>query len=505
MSTNNENNLNYKVFSLSKGGRRTASPTSLSELLVGSLFVGKSFYPRFVSHLNNSLYSIWRIEELAKRDLTANAYEKENIDKQIANKLFASFRQRLTKALKVDKNKTTEKELYEICSSVFGFLSKAKEQTESCRIILAPSNELKSIQSKIQRDLSYINVHSSAFGFAINRSAFDCANFHILGHDKKIELLVNLDIKNFFGSVLSRDLTSALMAHGFDKDYTNHILHNSTVLFTQQNAIKLMVDACFSLLNWGYVQHFFSGTMVSQLPLYMRGHPVISSSTIFKTFLSKYVGWIIGIAIKNKWIDKESVFDAFKDLLNLGSQIKLGSRFLPQGSPTSPTLSNLAVKRMDYRLAGFAQKHGAIYSRYADDMSFTWTERMGKKRINIFISSVQGIIKNHGFELNNKKTRIMGTGSRMDIVGYIINSGRPTVSSKYIEAVRAEILGMNSVSSKHKNLLSFQSKLESIRGKISFIQSACPEKAQKLLAIFSKLSPPSGSETRRIEVSLDHE
>ena len=93
----------------------------------------------------------------------------------------------------------------------------------------------------------------------------------------------------------------------------------------------------------------------------------------------------------------------------------------------------------------------------------------------------------------------------MDIVGYIINSGKPTVSSKYIEAVRKEILSLNSATTKHKSLLNYQNSLESIRGKISFIQSACPEKAQKLLAIFSKLSPPSGSETRRIEVSLDHE
>ena len=505
MSTHNENNLNYKVFSLPKSGRRTASPTSLSELLIGSLFVGKSFYPRFVSHLNNSLYSIWRIEEIAKRDLTTNVYEKEKIDKHIAEKLFVSFRQKLSKALKADKNKTTEKELYEICSSVFGFLSKAKEQTENCRIILAPSNELKAVQSKIQRDLSYINVHSSAFGFAINRSAFDCANFHLLGHYKKIELLVNLDIKNFFGSVLSSDLTNALSAHGFDKDNTKYILHNSTILFTQKNAIKLMVDACFSLLNWNCVHKFFSEQMTSQLPAYMRGNSVLRSSTVFKSFLSKYICWIIETAIKNKWIDKSSVFDAFKDLLNLGSQIKPGHRFLPQGSPTSPTLSNIAVKRMDYRLTGFAQKHGAIYSRYADDMSFTWTERMGKKRINIFISSIQGIIKNHGFELNNKKTRILGTGGRMDIVGYIINSGKPTVSSRYIEAVRKEILSLNSATTKHKSLLNYQSSLESIRGKISFIQSACPEKAQKLLALFNKLSPPSGSETRRIEVSLDHE
>lgn len=45
---------------------------------------------------------------------------------------------------------------------------------------------------------------------------------------------------------------------------------------------------------------------------------------------------------------------------------------LPQGAPTSPRLSNLINYELDARLDGWAQKVGAIYTRYADDITFSF-------------------------------------------------------------------------------------------------------------------------------------
>jgi retron-type reverse transcriptase len=46
---------------------------------------------------------------------------------------------------------------------------------------------------------------------------------------------------------------------------------------------------------------------------------------------------------------------------------------VPQGAPTSPRLSNLVNYRLDCRLAAMANKLGAGYSRYADDLTFSFT------------------------------------------------------------------------------------------------------------------------------------
>jgi len=40
---------------------------------------------------------------------------------------------------------------------------------------------------------------------------------------------------------------------------------------------------------------------------------------------------------------------------------------LPQGSPTSPVISNILCATLDRRLNGLAKKFGATYTRYADD------------------------------------------------------------------------------------------------------------------------------------------
>ena len=49
----------------------------------------------------------------------------------------------------------------------------------------------------------------------------------------------------------------------------------------------------------------------------------------------------------------------------------LRDRHLPQGAPTSPALSNLAAFRLDRRLAALADAHGAVMTRYADDLAFS--------------------------------------------------------------------------------------------------------------------------------------
>ncbi len=82
---------------------------------------------------------------------------------------------------------------------------------------------------------------------------------------------------------------------------------------------------------------------------------------------------------------------------------------LPQGGVTSPALSNLALLKLDRRLSGFTSRRNIVFTRYADDMTFSTNNR------SVLINSYQTIlliIQSEGFEVNKKKIRFIGTRSQ---------------------------------------------------------------------------------------------
>ena len=96
---------------------------------------------------------------------------------------------------------------------------------------------------------------------------------------------------------------------------------------------------------------------------------------------------------------------------------------LPQGAPTSPLLSNIVFKKLDYRLAGLAgkwdkRKTGTAYSRYADDLTFSSNDVVFHR---IFLSVVEKFLDEEGFCINHDKTKIMRNGNRQMVTGVVVN------------------------------------------------------------------------------------
>jgi len=68
---------------------------------------------------------------------------------------------------------------------------------------------------------------------------------------------------------------------------------------------------------------------------------------------------------------------------------------LPQGAPTSPRLSNLVNRRLDARLVGLAYRFGARYSRYADDITFSF-EKDDPKAVSFVMALARLILHDEG-------------------------------------------------------------------------------------------------------------
>jgi len=111
---------------------------------------------------------------------------------------------------------------------------------------------------------------------------------------------------------------------------------------------------------------------------------------------------------------------------------------LPQGAPSSPILSNLVMRQLDMKLSAYAKRHGACYTRYADDLTFSYRlEQKGTVRRTL--DTVAQIVRDHGFELNRKKSKqkILRRHQHQSVCGVTLNSGKLTVSRRKRRQIRA--------------------------------------------------------------------
>ncbi len=107
---------------------------------------------------------------------------------------------------------------------------------------------------------------------------------------------------------------------------------------------------------------------------------------------------------------------------------------LPQGAPTSPTLTNIVCNRMDWRLTKLAKRYGLRYTRYADDITFSGMNNVFHEE-GQFIKELRYFIGKEGFLINDDKTRLNNNYQRQEVTGLTINE-KPNVSQKYVKQIR---------------------------------------------------------------------
>jgi hypothetical protein len=100
---------------------------------------------------------------------------------------------------------------------------------------------------------------------------------------------------------------------------------------------------------------------------------------------------------------------------------RLRDAHLPQGAPTSPALANLCAFGLDQRLAGLAERFGARYSRYADDIVISGPAPL-RHAAGRLVAWVREIAADEGFALNPRKTRRLSDSQRQSVCGIVVNA-----------------------------------------------------------------------------------
>lgn len=139
---------------------------------------------------------------------------------------------------------------------------------------------------------------------------------------------------------------------------------------------------------------------------------------------------------------KDRDFAVSPEIATVIAQIVCYQGKLPQGAPSSPIITNLITRILDYRIVKIAKKYRFTYSRYADDMTFSTNRELNSnklrasKELENFLSELEELIVSSGFEINPEKTRLSNNMQRQEVTGLVVNK-KINVKREYVKNTRA--------------------------------------------------------------------
>ncbi len=264
---------------------------------------------------------------------------------------------------------------------------------------------------------------------------------------------------------------------------------------TKKSGGKRQINVPNSALS--LCQEFIKDNILNSIKIHDSANGFASSKSIITNAkLHVEQEMVLNIDLKDFFpsINSKKVFYVFNNLCGYDNDLSycltklvMYNGGLPQGACTSPIISNIVSYKLDLRLSGLAKKIGVVYSRYADDITFS-----GDRAIvnNNLLKLITQIVEECGYAINNKKTRFQSSGRRQEVTGLIVNNSNISVPKKYIKEIRQELyyiskFGMDDHrKKKHIYNKHYQ---EHLKGKIMFVYSINNDIGKKLLQEYNKI------------------
>lgn len=277
-----------------------------------------------------------------------------------------------------------------------------RKKAGGVREIHAPVPGLKSIQKCLNVILQAIfEPHHAATGFVLDKSIVDNGRVHVGSN-----YVYNIDLKDFFPSIEQARVWKTLQLPPFN---LGKVVSKSVAAKEGDKGIKLV-----DLLDW------------SRDGERLKLNNIISALVCFEMEVERQNE-------KGEWE-------------------KVVRNVLPQGAPTSPTITNIICQKLDFILNGVAKKFNLKYSRYADDITFSSMHSVFAKNSPIkndagrtFLEELARVIKEQNFYIKESKVRLQRRGYRQEVTGLIVNE-KVNVQRRYIKKLRVwlhrwELLG----------------------------------------------------------------
>jgi hypothetical protein len=208
-----------------------------------------------------------------------------------------------------------------------------------------------------------------------------------------------------------------------------------------QSQLATLLLKCWDELCTKYGRLAAHG-FVSDRSILTNAHTHRGRAHVFNLDLADFFGGFNFGRVRGFFIrDKDFLLDPA--VATVIAQIACHNNALPQGSPASPVITNLIGNILDTRLVRLAQRTNCIYTRYADDLTFSTNLSEFPQEIAVLLAGswhvgdkLEKVITASGFVVNTSKVRMQYEDSQQVVTGLVVNQ-KANVPTSYRATVRA--------------------------------------------------------------------
>ncbi|MFS2217648.1 reverse transcriptase family protein [Telluria sp. Tellsp104] len=166
---------------------------------------------------------------------------------------------------------------------------------------------------------------------------------------------------------------------------------------------------------------------------------------------------------------------------------------LPQGAPTSTTISNLVMFEQEYKLVSSLEGQGFVYTRLIDDITVSSEKVVSNERLTKIVNRIAKMISSYGFHLHPDKTQVRSRANPkelMSVTGLWLNRGTPKLEKRKRVEISAQVIKLRRKAELHGRFSDdYHQEYTSISGKVALLQRLKHSRALRLRNLLEDIEP----------------